>query len=383
MGSVLTIDTNDNAFGRCLKRVKDGWDATYSYYDGEKELLECGSGGGAAFKNVYGKGIDEILARTDTTLAQTVYYQQDQNGNVTHLSGVGGAVIEKYQYDAFGRPVIYNASGAELTASAYGNPFLFTGRRYQSTLGFYQYRARAYHPRLGRFTSEDPTLYDAGDYNLFRYCHNDPLDLTDPMGTQEQYHETLAHSRDRAQEMTIGERISRWQQSMESSIRGEWASRTLQNLSMGQQSAGPKKFGSWQDAGRAGGTEAVPLARADKEHREWGGSIGQSRSDSNVFTYGRPVRGTVEYIDDGHSKAGRYNVTDFTKSKLPDGFRMVGGYWALPYHQGGWPSGDQGRLWSHEMNGVLAIPPWHGAVGAANRPVFKYYPYVPGSPYPE
>jgi hypothetical protein len=30
--------------------------------------------------------------------------------------------------------------------------------------------------------SEDPKLFDAGDYNVFRYCHNDPIDLTDPMG---------------------------------------------------------------------------------------------------------------------------------------------------------------------------------------------------------
>jgi hypothetical protein len=30
--------------------------------------------------------------------------------------------------------------------------------------------------------SEDPKGFDAGDYNLFRYCHNDPEDLTDPMG---------------------------------------------------------------------------------------------------------------------------------------------------------------------------------------------------------
>ena len=27
-----------------------------------------------------------------------------------------------------------------------------------------------------------PKLFNAGDYNLFRYCHNDPIDLTDPMG---------------------------------------------------------------------------------------------------------------------------------------------------------------------------------------------------------
>jgi hypothetical protein len=44
MGSVLTFDTNDNALGRCVKRVKDGWDAKYIYYDGEKEVLECGPG---------------------------------------------------------------------------------------------------------------------------------------------------------------------------------------------------------------------------------------------------------------------------------------------------------------------------------------------------
>jgi hypothetical protein len=31
-----------------------------------------------------------------------------------------------------------------------------------------------------------PKLFDAGDYNLFRYCHNDPIDMTDPMGTQDQ-----------------------------------------------------------------------------------------------------------------------------------------------------------------------------------------------------
>jgi hypothetical protein len=33
--------------------------------------------------------------------------------------------------------------------------------------------------------SEDPKLFDAGDYNLFRYCHNDPIDFSDPMGLTE------------------------------------------------------------------------------------------------------------------------------------------------------------------------------------------------------
>jgi len=32
--------------------------------------------------------------------------------------------------------------------------------------------------------SEDPKGFDAGDYNLFRYCANDPIDFTDPMGLE-------------------------------------------------------------------------------------------------------------------------------------------------------------------------------------------------------
>jgi hypothetical protein len=39
--------------------------------------------------------------------------------------------------------------------------------------------------------SEDPKLFDARDYNLFRYCHNDPIDLTDPMGLEVGFAESL------------------------------------------------------------------------------------------------------------------------------------------------------------------------------------------------
>src|SRR5205823_10773580 len=106
-------------------------------------------------------------------------YQDDHEGSVTHLTNSAGGVIENYRYDVFGAPAI---NGGALTASAFGNRFMFTGREYNSTFGIYEYRARAYHPGLGRFTEEDPKGFEAGDYNLFRYCHNDPEDLTDPMG---------------------------------------------------------------------------------------------------------------------------------------------------------------------------------------------------------
>jgi RHS repeat-associated protein len=172
-----------DALGRCVKRTLDNA-TTFYIYDGEKPIAEYNSAGGVVARNLYGKGIDEILMRIDATLG-TFYYQDDHEGSVTHLTSAAGAILERYRYDVFGTPSISDANGNPLNppnASAYNSRFMFTGREYTSAFGIYEYRARAYHPGLGRFTGEDPKGFDAGDYNLFRYCHNDPEDLTDPMG---------------------------------------------------------------------------------------------------------------------------------------------------------------------------------------------------------
>jgi uncharacterized protein RhaS with RHS repeats len=48
----------------------------------------------------------------------------------------------------------------------------------------YDFRNRLYQPELGRFLQPDPKQFEAGDYNLYRYCHNDPVNHTDPDGTE-------------------------------------------------------------------------------------------------------------------------------------------------------------------------------------------------------
>jgi RHS repeat-associated protein len=183
-----------DALGRCVKRTLAGVD-TYYIYDGEKPILEYDVSGNRVGFNLYGKGIDEILKRgaygTDNQW-HWYFFQQNHEGSVTHLTDAAGNVIEQYRYDAFGAPTIYAPNWTVRTSTIYDNRFLFTGREYAATyrsiynvpaFNFYEYRARAYNATLGRFMSEDPKLFDAGDYNLFRYCHNDPLDFTDPMGT--------------------------------------------------------------------------------------------------------------------------------------------------------------------------------------------------------
>jgi RHS repeat-associated protein len=201
-----------DALGRCVKRIltiAPGTSpltnpvTTYYVYDGEKPILEYDANTGILVGlNLYGKGIDEILERGAygaDNQAHIYFFQQNHEGSVTLLTDANGSVIERYRCDVFGAPTIYDGNWNARSNTIYDNRFLFTGREYAATyrstyntpaFNFYEYRARAYSPQLGRFMSEDPKLFDAGDYNLFRYCHNDPIDFTDPMGMLEQYHET-------------------------------------------------------------------------------------------------------------------------------------------------------------------------------------------------
>jgi RHS repeat-associated protein len=188
---------------------------TYYVYDGEKPILEYDADGTEVGVNLYGKGVDEILERVaigSDAYWYTYYPQQNHEGSVTLLTDGSGNVIERYRYDAFGAPIFYTGSWGARSNTIYDNRFLFTGREYAATyrsthtntaFNFYEYRARAYNPKLGRFMSEDPKLFvhrvglgtspsdwtfaahpEEAEFNLFRYCGNDPVDFTDPMGEE-------------------------------------------------------------------------------------------------------------------------------------------------------------------------------------------------------
>jgi RHS repeat-associated protein len=126
---------------------------------------------------------------------------------VAFVLDVNGNGIERYTYDAFGKPTITDWNGNGRTSSAIGNRFMFQGREYFREIGLYDYRHRFYDPYVGRFIQTDPmglqtegeklsagqkALFSPGgsapeafgssEMNLFRYCGDDPVDGSDPWG---------------------------------------------------------------------------------------------------------------------------------------------------------------------------------------------------------
>jgi RHS repeat-associated protein len=71
----------------------------------------------------------------------------------------------------------------QATASAYGGAYKWTGRQCDPEEKLQYNRGRYYDAATGRWTSQDPLGFDAGDCNLFRYVQNQTTSAVDPSGT--------------------------------------------------------------------------------------------------------------------------------------------------------------------------------------------------------
>ncbi len=99
----------------------------------------------------------------------------DHLGTVRTLLDNEGNCIRDLVFSAWGE--ITDDSNPSLAF-----PFAFTRREYDPETGLYFYRARYYDPSTGRFISEDPIGFSAGDTNLSRYVFNSPTNFRDPDG---------------------------------------------------------------------------------------------------------------------------------------------------------------------------------------------------------
>ena len=115
---------------------------------------------------------------------EVLHYLHDALGSVVALTDAAGAVVEQYTYDPYGPTYIEDpATGGRRDASAYGNPFAWTGQRYDAGVNLYHFLFRSYSPRLGRWLQRDPLGYIDG-VSLYQYVGSRPTFFTDPLGLE-------------------------------------------------------------------------------------------------------------------------------------------------------------------------------------------------------
>jgi RHS repeat-associated protein len=92
-----------------------------------------------------------------------------------------GALQDTITYDGYGNVT------AE-TNTSFGDRYKYTGRELDAETNLQYNHARYYDPKSGRWTSQDPLGFDAGDSNLYRYVRNAPTAGGDPSGMAEPVH---------------------------------------------------------------------------------------------------------------------------------------------------------------------------------------------------
>ena len=182
-------------------------ESTIFVYDGNQIALQfdkTGTGDMVAsnltHRYLWGTSVDQILADEQVHYAsgnfvtdEVLWPLTDHLGSVRDAVDNAGVVRIHRIYDAFGDITMPTVTTERRTTAAGqivqpGQPGAllellgFTARPFDPATGIQNNLHRWYDAAVGRWLSEDPIGFEAGDGNLYRYVVNSPIGATDPLG---------------------------------------------------------------------------------------------------------------------------------------------------------------------------------------------------------
>jgi RHS repeat-associated protein len=159
-----TYDTHDKLVAEEKWQASTGVVAIRRHWDGEDLWAITDASNVVAARYLYGDGVDQVQGRiveTGPNAGTQGFYATDNLGSVRDIiDAATGEVLYHAEYDAFGAATQYGAD--------YGDTLKYTAREYDADTGLQYNRARWYDNSVGRWLSEDPIGFRAGDHNLYR-----------------------------------------------------------------------------------------------------------------------------------------------------------------------------------------------------------------------
>ena len=151
---------------------------TWTLYDGSDPIMDFNSGGSLEMRYLNGPTgdlVDTVIAR-ESAGGTIAWYLPDRLGTIRDLINNSGSIIDHVDYSAFGT-VLDESDPSE------GDRMMgFAGMERDTVTGLNLAVNRVQNPGTGRWTSQDPLGFAAGDASLDRYVSNEPVS-NDPEGT--------------------------------------------------------------------------------------------------------------------------------------------------------------------------------------------------------
>ena len=227
---------------------------------------------------------DEIGPASVNYNGTEYFYVKNAQGDVTGLVNASGTRVVTYTYDAWGNLLATTGTMASTLGSA--NPLRYRGYVYDTETGLYYVSSRYYDPEIGRFLNADDAIAGVGGdirgYNLFAYCMNDPVNMSDHTGHWPQWIKNAASAVVNAVKKAVTVVVNTVKSAVSSAS----------NILKASSNSLPKK-------GKPGSSQTLPNPDGTPKQKRWYGPDGNPERDRD---YNHP--GNMPFPHDHEWKNG-------------------------------------------------------------------------------